>query len=1002
MKSRLFITALLIVLFINTVQSQSWNERPILEMKTMYEQDFTTKQWDGTIFYNHWNAIQASIFSASDIENGYLQYKWIEKRILQSKEVYSSPYILEATINYEGGSNRGGIVIRTETNPGEKVQEPAQGDPGFNSEGIAFYPTDDGDSLIVQLSGVYVKNNTPVIRIKVPKLEGIESLKGINTFRIEDYGTYIYVFINNNPFFIIGLAELDGTNYTSGSVYNSAMEVMGAFTGMEVKENGQIAICQRNASLKLYKTTIKTNTLKSQTISFNTIGNKTNNASPFKLSAIASSVLPVTFSIVSGPATIVDDVIQLTGKNGKVSVMATQSGNDEYLPAYVSQTFYVTESNISSESQDFVDNWVATDALGRKLPQYAEVGPKREGKLVGVFYYIWNGAHGNKVYDITKILKNYPSAPLSDANTAWGPKNNFHFWGEPECGYYHSADPWVLRRDLHMLSNAKVDFVFFDVTNGPTYLDVVKAFCEMSMQLRTEGVNTPQITFATNKNPNTVNKLYDEFYSQKLYEELWFKWDGKPLILGLVSDPAIKPEAKAFFTWKFSWAWTNTVNEPNHWQWLDKFPQDYGWSTSPKNPEQISVSVAHHPGNPLGKSYHDGQQPQVNENYLTNFTGQGLQFEEQWKRALQVDPQVIMITQWNEWIAQRFSWDNVNKMQYAGRPIKIGETHFVDVFTAEFNRDIAPMKGGYSDNYYYQMVANIRKFKGISTPQTYSAAKNINIDGQFDEWLDVSPVFKDPIGDTMHRNFKGYDPTTTFVNNTGRNDIVESRVIYNADSLFFYVKTSDNITTYTDPNWMLLFIDVDKNKETGWEGYDYLINHAVNSANETEIKQFKNNEWVKIGTANYALNLNQMEISVSRETLGIAGVSPEFYFHWADNPQHLNDISDFFTEGESAPDRRFNFSYSPGKSATSKANSLGSQQMLIFPSPANYVLNIQLPLADSEKAKVFIFNTSGRLVVTDEITGTRSSITTEQLNAGLYLVWVLYNEKISTGKFIKN
>ena len=95
----------------------------------------------------------------------------------------------------------------------------------------------------------------------------------------------------------------------------------------------------------------------------------------------------------------------------------------------------------------------------------------------------------------------------------------------------------------------------------------------------------------------------------------------------------------------------------------------------------------------------------------------------------------------------------------------------------------------------------------MAAPQVFSAPSTINIDGNYSEWATVSPVFKDPKGDVMHRNFKSYDPTVQLINTTGRNDIIESRATYDADNIYFYVKTVDVITSYTDPNWMLLFID---------------------------------------------------------------------------------------------------------------------------------------------------------------------------------------------------
>ncbi|NJK45166.1 MAG: hypothetical protein HC933_13585 [Pleurocapsa sp. SU_196_0] len=274
-----------------------------------------------------------------------------------------------------------------------------------------------------------------------------------------------------------------------------------------------------------------------------------------------------------------------------------------------------------------------------------------------------------------------------------------------------------------------------------------------------------------------------------------------------------------------------------------------------------------------------------------------------------MDPKVIMVTQWNEWLAQRFIWDKGDNKQYGGRPISNGGSHFVDVFSQEFNRDMAPMKDGHTDNMYYQLVANIRRFKGMAEPLVFSPAKSIVIDGNFAEWTDVSPVFKDPVGDVMHRNHPSYDSRVMLTNTTGRNDVVESRVTGDANNIYFYVKTKGDVSPYSDSNWMLLFIDIDRNKATGWQGYDYVINHSVNSNSESVVKKFQSNQWVNVGNAKYSLNTNQMEISVSRSDLGLSSSITEFHFKWADNIQNLTTIENFFLYGDVAPDRRFNFNY---------------------------------------------------------------------------------------------
>ena len=63
-----------------------------------------------------------------------------------------------------------------------------------------------------------------------------------------------------------------------------------------------------------------------QTISFGALGNKTYGDAPYAVSASASSGLPVSFSIVSGPATVSFGTVTITGV-GTVTVRASQAGN---------------------------------------------------------------------------------------------------------------------------------------------------------------------------------------------------------------------------------------------------------------------------------------------------------------------------------------------------------------------------------------------------------------------------------------------------------------------------------------------------------------------------------------------------------------------------------------------------------------------------------------------------------------------------------------------------
>ena len=79
----------------------------------------------------------------------------------------------------------------------------------------------------------------------------------------------------------------------------------------------------------------------SQTITFPSIPTQTCGVGSITLNATASSGLPVSYAVTSGPATISGNVLTITGV-GSVTVQASQTGNSNYLAATpVPQTFTV-------------------------------------------------------------------------------------------------------------------------------------------------------------------------------------------------------------------------------------------------------------------------------------------------------------------------------------------------------------------------------------------------------------------------------------------------------------------------------------------------------------------------------------------------------------------------------------------------------------------------------------------------------------------------------------
>ena len=549
----------------------------------------------------------------------------------------------------------------------------------------------------------------------------------------------------------------------------------------------------------------------------------------------------------------------------------------------------------------------ATDALGRRLVSPAEAGMPKKDKYVGLFYLIWTdsqiGFHTD--YDVTKAYACDPEHP------SLGRHGDFCWWAEPETGYHVSDDLWQIKRDLRYFAMAGIDFIYLDFTNGYIYEKSFRALLDTCLELRAAGQMTPYIVpwawaEADRNAPGYgLVDIYDMFYKDEKYADLWFYWEGKPLAMlkndgkGGMSAFNSK-ELTDFFTFRISWpgyAWPGEEVGSGYkfWGdgWLANFRYFYGYTDDPGKSECVGIGVAGFATPGSGRSGHTYSQRQYLDRFLETPTmGKGIMLGENFEEMLQRNPEtdVLIISRWNEWGAQ-----NLDLLDFG----------FCDQFNREYSRDIEPMKGGYTDNYFYQMCNIIRRFKGVLPAEEPSSPKTMELAGSFEQWQDVTPVFWDFEGDTSHRDEPDVTGTFRYQNFTGRNDIVESRVTADGGMLYAYVRTAAPIT---DPragkNWMMLFLDTDDNKSTGWEGYDFVVNYHVIDDATTTLCAYRNNAWQEIGTVSYRVEGREMMLAIPRSALGLTADTFTVNFHWLDNVTDIYDLHSWFTTGDSAPDRR--------------------------------------------------------------------------------------------------
>lgn len=560
------------------------------------------------------------------------------------------------------------------------------------------------------------------------------------------------------------------------------------------------------------------------------------------------------------------------------------------------------------------DTWVCCDGLQREVPVADSKGMPAavdENQQVGVFYYLWHGQHGAEIKDNTRILEADP------VNPEWGPEGAYHWGGKPVLGYYRGGDPYIVARHMQMLMDAGVDFYYFDTTNGPLYEDNVRAVMREIDRRQALGLRTPKLAFCIHtKSPEMSERLRTTFFADPANEKYWFLWQGKPLLLyNGESKEDMSQEVKDRFTLRESWAWQPGEDR---WPWLETYPQGGGTHRAEPDTEpvleQICVSTAQHPSTLMGKSYHAGAEPEVDAYGLCKETPYGLFFQEQWETAVKRHAPVTMITQWNEWIAMRFVTKNESDLAQhrPGHTMRMGESFFIDVYNQEFSRDIEPSSEPLiRDNYYLQMVSGIRRMRGARPLPVASAPKTIQMEGDFSQWEDVQPEYRDEPGDCVFRSWTAQSPSSYF---HPTNDLVAAKVAEDKDNLYFYAEVDARgavitpLAEQTSQRWMTLLLNVDRDYTNGWEGYDAMVSNRDGKVYlyvwDKEKKNWKEDRTVKVKVSDRKLML-----TLTRKSVGIRN-GADFDFKWIDNVRmDSREILDFLRDGDAAPNGRFNYRY---------------------------------------------------------------------------------------------
>lgn len=321
---------------------------------------------------------------------------------------------------------------------------------------------------------------------------------------------------------------------------------------------------------------------------------------------------------------------------------------------------------------------------------------ERAKRVVGIMYSVWHDAWAAKPHVTPDGMPRFHRPPYGAV------RGTSHWWGVPAVCGSAAAIPRTYRFvgkdgkpnaaliDYHarLLLAAGVDFIYLDLTNGEQgfIYEAARALCTRYEQLVRAGQDVPRVV-PWCSGPAATRHAYDTLIAP-FDPRIFFRWEGRPLVLVRPGDPAPMPAQCSYRTmWGLG-------SDPTKW-WSFKnvtLPYTGFEAAGGGGVEQMPVAFASQRGH-----MHNDLNPRLMEGRRGREGGKF--FAECLAQVLRDRPRVMTVCSWNEWTSQ-------NQTGLADKGA------FVDVYGPEFSADCEPSVE-LGTRYYDALRDAVRRFKAL-------------------------------------------------------------------------------------------------------------------------------------------------------------------------------------------------------------------------------------------------------------------------------------------------